>query len=283
MLCTLIGYMSNSYSQTKKEQIESLKVKYDSLNTVKSEERIWLTRKIDSLNLFIGNIKREKDSLFLKNEQLNMQNQLCIGQTNILQNQIKTINDSLSKYSTFRILSFSKSEEIEIIAGPILQVDYAVLQVSEKSIKGFVGWASQGSSEYFISGNLLNGTYIGDVFCVGSVQNCDYLKTGKFQLKIENMKLKLSGDARVDHDEIPAYNGIHFFNGGALTDLLDQPKMGSKVLLTNISNNDEMGAQIIEIGSFEKINDEYNLWYKVKINDVVGWIFGGLCTVCLIP
>jgi hypothetical protein len=41
-----------------------------------------------------------------------------------------------------------------------------------------------------------------------------------------------------------------------------------------------LGAEILAIGNYEKINDTYNLWYKVKINDVIGWVFGGLCTVC---
>ena len=41
------------------------------------------------------------------------------------------------------------------------------------------------------------------------------------------------------------------------------------------------GARIIEIGNYEKINGAYNLWYKVEIDNVTGWVFGGLCTTCL--
>lgn len=279
LLCTLFGFYFVSYSQSKKEQIELLTLKCDSLSNVNLEDRNKFKKEIDNLNQVIEKIELEKDSFSIKNDQFQKQIQYYKSQIETLENKIKILGDSISNYSAFQILSFWILEEIEIIAGPVMQVDYAVLQVSDKNIKGFVGWASQGESEYYISGNLVNGTYIGDVYCVGSVENCEDSR-GKFQLKIEDMKLKLSGDARVDHELIPVYNGKHFFHGGALTDLLIEPKIGSKILKANIINNDEMGAEILEIGNYEKINGEYNVWYKVNIDNVTGWVFGGLCTFC---
>lgn len=279
LLCTLLGFNVVSYSQSKKEQIELLTLKCDSLSNVHLEDRIKFKKEIENLNQVIEKIELEKDSFSIKNEQFQKQIQFFNSQIEILEKKIRILGDSISKFSAFQILSFWILEEIEIIAGPVAQVDYAVLQISDKYIKGFVGWASQGGSEYYISGNLVNGSYIGDVYCVGSVENCE-ASGGKFQLKIEDMKLKLSGDARVDHELIPFYKGKHFFHGGALTDLLIEPKIGSKILKANFINNDEMGAKILEIGNFEKINGEYNLWYKVNIDNVTGWVFGGLCTVC---
>jgi hypothetical protein len=232
----------------------------------------------ESLNLSIQNIRMENESFSEKNEQLNKQIQQYKSEIEILKNEVKKLSDSISRNTNFQILSFWISEEIEIIAGPVIQVDYAVLQISDKTIKGFVGWASQGDSDFYISGDLINGSFLGDVFYIGCEEDCT-TPLGNFQLKIENLKLKLSGAARVDHDEIPSYNGKHFF--GSLTDLLIEPKIGSRVLISsNIINNDEMGFEIIEIGNYEKINGGYNLWYKVKINDTIGWVFGGLCTVC---
>jgi hypothetical protein len=279
LLCMFFGFLSISFSQSKKEQIELLKLKYDSLSKVNLEERTIFIKEIEKLKLVIENNKLEKDSFLLNNDELNKQLLLYKSQIEMLESKIKILSDSISKYSTFKILSFFIQEDIEIIAGPVIQVDYAVLQISDKKIKGFVGWASQGGSEYYISGNLVNGIYIGDVYCVGSVENC-MATEGRFQLKIEDMKLKLSGDARVDHDVIPLYNGKHFFHGGAKTDLLMHPKIESNILKTNFVNNDEMGAEILEIGNYEKINEEYNVWYKVKIDNITGWVFGGLCTVC---
>ena len=104
-------------------------------------------------------------------------------------------------------------------------------------------------------------------------------------IKIQDLKLKLKGDARLDHEEIPIYNGQHFFDGGALTNLLRLPSLKSSVLKPKSSfiNNEQKGAKIIEIGNYEKVNGAYNLWYKVEIDNVTGWIFGGLCTVCPDP
>jgi hypothetical protein len=188
------------------------------------------------------------------------------------------LGDSISKINKLEILSFLIQEEIEIISGPVLQVDYSVLQISRKTLKGFVGWASQGEAEYYISGSLNNDQYIGDVYQIGSNK-----VMGKFQLKIKDLKLKLKGDARVDHNEIPIYNGKHFFHGGAITNLLSAPNLKSAVLMPKASfmNNNRKGARIIEIGNYEKINGAYNLWYKVEIDNVTGWVFGGLCTTCL--
>ena len=198
-----------------------------------------------------------------------------------------TTNDSILKpeantlkINKIEIISFLFHDNIEIISGPVLQVDYSVLQISGKDLKGYVGWASQGESEYYISGSLRNDQYIGDVYRIGSNK-----VIGKFQLKIQDQKLKLKGDARLDHEEIPIYNGQHFFHGGALTNLLSSPSLKSTVLRSKSSfiNNKRKGARIIEIGNYEKINGAYNLWYKVEIDNITGWVFGGLCTVCPEP
>ena len=192
---------------------------------------------------------------------------------------IKT-EDTISEFNKIEIISFLFHENINIISGPVLQVDYSVLQISGKDLKGYVGWASQGASEYYISGSLSSDQYIGDVYQIGSNK-----VMGKFQLKIQDLKLKLKGDARLDHEEIPIYKGPHFFDGGALTNLLRSPSLNSSVLKPKSSfiNNEQKGAKIIEIGNYEKVNGAYNLWYKVEIDNVTGWIFGGLCTVCPDP
>jgi len=279
LLFPLLSFVPFSYGQSKKEQIELLTLKYDSLSLVIEAERLSFNKEKETLSLDIHNYKSEKETYLIKNEQLNKEIEFYKSEIEKHKKEINNLKDSISNSNNFQILSFWIQEEIEIIAGPVLQSDYAVLQVTEKTIKGFVGWASQGDAEYYISGYLLNGAYIGDVFSIGCEEDCT-IPVGKFQLKIENLKLKLSGDARVDHDEIPSYTGKHYFNGDALTNLLIEPKMGSKELMTKIINDDDMGAEILEIGNYEKINGEYNLWYKVKINEVIGWVFAGLCTVC---
>jgi hypothetical protein len=277
LLFPLLAFVPFSYCQSKKEQIELLTLKYDSLSLVIEVERHSFNKEKETLNLDIHNYKSEKEKYLIKNEQLNKEIEFYKSEIERHKREINNLKDSISNSNNFQILSFWIQEETEIIAGPITLIDYVVLQISKNEIKGFFGKAGQDLSADFISGTFFNDSYIGDLYPIGWESGGES-SVGKIQLKIENFNLKLSGHGF--HNEIPLYTGKHFFNGGALTNLLIEPKMGSKELMTKIINDDDMGAEILEIGNYEKINGEYNLWYKVKINEVIGWVFAGLCTVC---
>jgi hypothetical protein len=59
-------------------------------------------------------------------------------------------------------------------------------------------------------------------------------------------------------------------------DIYELPNKNSKILnrKAKLSNK---GFKIIEIGKMEKNNDEYNpynIWYKIKNNQIEGWVFG---------
>lgn len=193
------------------------------------------------------------------------------------------VNDDIKKgenNNTFEIKSFFIEENINIITGPVKQVNYAVLQVSDKTIKGFIGWASQGNADYYISGSLKNKSYSGNVYFIGCENNCK-TPVGQFELTIKDSKLKLTGNTNVGHNEIPIYKGKHFFDIGNQSNLMSEANRKARILIKNFTNDHKKGVEILEIGKYEKINDEYNLWYKVKINNMIGWVFGGLCTVCI--
>ncbi|MFN5673789.1 MAG: hypothetical protein ACK46W_01810, partial [Bacteroidota bacterium] len=181
------------------------------------------------------------------------------------------LKDSLKFKNNFQILSFGYQDE----NSRFLETIFVILQITENNLKGFVRRTSQAESSYFISGQLLNGTYLGGMFYIGLCDDNCLSDVNKFQLKIENLKLKLSSDGHFFIDEIPLYNGKHYFVENQ-TNLLIEPKIGTKEVMTNIGNNDKIDVKIIEIGNYEKINGAYDLWYKVKINDVTGWVFGGL-------
>jgi hypothetical protein len=124
-------------------------------------------------------------------------------------------------------------------------------------------------AEYYINGYFTNGTYKGEVYRIHCKENC-LTPFGKFQIEIENLKLKLIGDARVDHDQIPIYNGKHYFYD---TYLLSLPSLDSK---KTFSIKFDTGVKIREIGNYEEINGRFDLWYKIEIDGVSGWVFGGL-------
>jgi hypothetical protein len=52
--------------------------------------------------------------------------------------------------------------------------------------------------------------------------------------------------------------------------------MKSKIILSN-STLAKKGFELIEIGKMEKGNDDlqkYDIWYKIKNNEVEGWVYG---------
>jgi hypothetical protein len=265
-------------SQSKKEQIEDLNFQIDSLKSTLTIERLDFNKSKETLSFDLQNLQTQKEKLLVENDRLSKEIENCRLENNLSVNRLKKLEDSLSNSNKFQIISFLMNEETEIIAGPIILVDYAVLQISKNELRGFIGKAGQDEWGYFISGIVVNDSYIGDVYYIGCETDCES-STGKFQLKIENSNLNLSGAARGFHDEIPIYNGKHIFHGN----LMSEANINSKTLMLDFSNDIENRAEILEIGNYEKINDNYDLWYKVKINGLIGWVFGGLCTVCPEP
>lgn len=221
-------------------------------------------------------VKTNKYHIFAINKTLKMKNILSIL---LLCMMLTSCKNNDSKSSDFKIISFLKSEELVIVAGPVFKCDYAVLQISSDSIKGLLSSSAQGSVEYFISGFKMDEEYVGDI---SYLENDSVI--GKFKLRIQDGKLKFIGDCSFDSERlgIPIFHGQHGFHGGAITGVLNEPKIISKELIprNDFIQNDKIFASILEIGKHEKINGEYNLWYKVKINNTVGWVFGGLCSLC---
>ena len=295
-LITFLILFKFAFAQSKKEQIERLTFQVDSLTSILTIERSNFKKEKETLFIDLQNLNSEKATLntslqilktenaksFSENDRLSKEIKDCKLENDLSVKRLKKLEDSLSNSNKFHIISFLHHEETEIIAGPIILVDYVVLQISKNELKGFVGKAGQDEWGYFISGVVFNDSYIGDVYRIGCDTDCES-SIGKFQLKIDNSNLILSGEARGFYDEIPTYNGKHFFHGGHTGNLMNEPNINSKTLMKDIYNDDEKGAEILEIGNYEKIYDRYDLWYKVKIDGLIGWVYGDLCTVCTDP
>jgi hypothetical protein len=58
----------------------------------------------------------------------------------------------------------------------------------------------------------------------------------------------------------------------------EQPAFNAKQITSDYSPAGK-NARIIQLGKIEKNNDgsnTYNIWYKVKTNDMEGWVFGAM-------
>lgn len=61
---------------------------------------------------------------------------------------------------------------------------------------------------------------------------------------------------------------------GDISDFRELPNMKSRIL--SKVDPAKIRIELLDIGNFEKEVEIPDFWYKVRINGVVGWIFGGL-------
>jgi len=56
--------------------------------------------------------------------------------------------------------------------------------------------------------------------------------------------------------------------------IYESPSFSSKIKVE--TKNNCIAIELVEIGSLEKKDEEWNVWYKVKLNTIEGWCFGNL-------
>ena len=108
---------------------------------------------------------------------------------------------------------------------------------------------------------------------------------GEF-LGIEEQKFKI--DFSTDKSKIKYYvdntfskdcsdlvlSDLKYSFSGDISDFRELPNMKSRIL--SKVDPAKIRIELLDIGNFEKEVEIPDFWYKVRINGVVGWIFGGL-------
>lgn len=104
-------------------------------------------------------------------------------------------------------------------------------------------------------------------------------------IKDDKFKIVFSQDFKLARCEFEWYGQFHdnidlfqakpkyTFKKG-LRNLRESPDLSSKII-SKIDPN-KSNAEVIEIGKPQEIGKMYEFWYKIKINNFEGWIFGGL-------
>lgn len=99
----------------------------------------------------------------------------------------------------------------------------------------------------------------------------------KFKISFSAAKLRIrytvGNTFSIDYSEL-VLSDLKYSFSGDITDLRKLPNMKSKVL--SKVDPAKTKIELLDIGNFEKEVEICDFWYKVKINGVVGWIFGGL-------
>jgi serine/threonine protein kinase len=164
-----------------------------------------------------------------------------------------------------KISSYYMQEE-----GKFMFVDRFVLYTHGQDVIGFYGWAAQSESEFYLIGKLKGNEILGTKYSLSDSSST------KFKINISPKSI--IGMSLIDK-EVPIDTTDLFGKEDDFTnihDIYELPNKNSKILnrKAKLSNK---GFKIIEIGKMEKNNDEYNpynIWYKIKNNQIEGWVFG---------
>ena len=176
-----------------------------------------------------------------------------------------------------RVLYFKDVEDIQIVTGPIIQVHYAIIQLDNDSLKGYLGVFSQGTREYFLRGTKsAKGEYTGTYITKGI--NNRGLSQNRFRLNIKDSKISLNGHfPPLFINEIAQTTEMPEIDYSS-TVLRSGPSKSSNLVLdsTEMVQLSNRNCRIIQIGPIESANKGPNQWYNVQIGDNIGWLLGGL-------
>lgn len=156
-------------------------------------------------------------------------------------------------------------------------VNYFLFQIQDGRLKGIVSSAAQAMTEYYLDGEYKDGIFSGKQFQIGCYEDCSG-PGQKIKIQLNDKNFTVPEELKSFFDVVPVFNGKNFITSSRKTELSSKPSMDSEQFYHFA---DEVEAEILEIGSYEKIDDMYDVWYKVKIHNEVGWVFGGLCSLCI--
>jgi hypothetical protein len=156
-------------------------------------------------------------------------------------------------------------------------VNYILFQVQDGRLKGIMSSAAQTMSEYYLDGEYRDGVFNGKLSQIGCYEDCSG-PDQKIKIQLNDKNFIVPEELKSFFDIVPVYNGKNFITITLETELRPEPSLNSEKFY---NSHDQVDAEIIEIGPYEKINETFDVWYKVKINNEVAWVFGGLCSICI--
>lgn len=164
-----------------------------------------------------------------------------------------------------KILSYSMTEISKFIF-----IDRFVLYIYGEKVLGYYGWAAQGQDEFYLEGKLIGNEINGIKYSLYDSSST------KFNIKLNSNSV--SGMSILDQEVLVDTLDIFGKQDEYETkfNIYEFPNMKSKIILSN-STLAKKGFELIEIGKMEKGNDDlqkYDIWYKIKNNEVEGWVYG---------
>jgi hypothetical protein len=146
-----------------------------------------------------------------------------------------------------------------------------VLHRDGQTIVGFAGWSAQAESPGYIEGQLDGNMIIGTWTSFGG---------GEEPISITLEQNSISTNWGYPFTEVGAplkmpVETEELFDYKTIT-VYEEPNFASKILVQDLDAENK-GFAVIEIGKMDKNPDypeESNIWYKVKNDQVEGWVYG---------
>jgi len=183
--------------------------------------------------------------------------------TLLLLSQLNSFSQSPNLQNAGKISGYYSVEE-SIIGGnnPIVIGNKVLLYTIGNEVRGYYGWAAQGSESFYFVGKKKGLKIIGKKYSFYSNDstacNIDILPKG-ISL-ISNMGKVVVPISKID---FPIEN----------LKIYEEPSTTSKIILENYSS-EKNDFNIVEIGQMDKIDEKVNVWYKIKNGNYEGWAFG---------
>ena len=146
-----------------------------------------------------------------------------------------------------------------------------VLYRNGQTIVGFAGWSAQAESPGYIEGQLDGNTITGTWTSFGGGQE-------PITLTLDQNTVSTAWGFLTNEDGSPIKMHVEteeLFDYKTIT-VYEEPNFASKILAQDLDAENK-GFAVIEIGKMDKNPDypeESNIWYKVKNDQVEGWVYG---------
>ena len=176
--------------------------------------------------------------------------------------QLKSFSQSTNSNITGKISGYYSVDDKIIGGNPIAIGNKVLLYTNGNEVRGFYGWAAQGAENFYFVGKKIGLKIAGKKYSLynndSTVCNIDILPKGVSL--ISPMGKVMVPISKID---FPIEN----------IKIYEEPSNTSKIILENYSS-EKNDFNIVEIGQMDKIDENVNIWYKIKNANYEGWVFG---------
>jgi hypothetical protein len=145
---------------------------------------------------------------------------------------------------------------------PVAIGNKVLLYTIGNEVRGYYGWAAQGSESFYFVGKKKGLKIMGKKYSFYSNDSTVFI--------IDILPKGVSLISPMGKVVVPISKiGFPIEN----LKIYEDPSTTSKIILENYSS-EKNDFNIVEIGQMDKIDENVNIWYKIKNGNYEGWAFG---------